>query len=270
MRLRTWLILILLVAALAAEAGAIVWLSNSDGRLRDDIQAALRTGATLREELLTTEEQVEELQDEIESATQETSSLREELKAARSGDGVTLIQLFEPFDAQGLLGASVRARETSGDCESGSFADSGRPEAWRCFAGNEIHDPCFESPDRAVVACFDSPDQTSDVVVITPNAPLPPAAANGGSPEDAPPWQIQLTDGRSCFYMGGATFAIGDLRANFSCDGGGVVFGEPDRSTPQWTIAYAPGEASDVLEQTNSGALTESTLQRVPIAIAWY
>lgn len=270
MRPRTWFILVVLVTALAAEGGALVWLHNSNTRAEEDIEEVSARATELEEQLDAAKKDGERIETAINEARAETNQLRDELEAAKEGEAATVIQLFEPFDSDGLLDPSIQTRETTGDCDSGSFADSGRPEAWRCFAGSEIHDPCFESPDRTVVACFDSPDQTTDVVLITPNTPLAPAPTNGGSPEDAPPWQIELSDGRSCFYMGGATFAVGNLRANFSCEGGGIVFGDPDRTESTWTIPYASGSDSEVLDQANSGSLTEASLQQVPIAVAWY
>src|SRR3954452_17419972 len=69
----------------------------------------------------------------------------------------TVRRHFTPFNDQGEIKSSYHVQRRSGDCNSSSFVD-GRPDAWRCFTGNYIRDPCFESPVEADVAvCANSP-----------------------------------------------------------------------------------------------------------------
>lgn len=272
MRTRTWIALSAFVLLLVAEGGGLVMLKASNNRVQDDIRAATQDIANQREDETTAETELKQARESLKSAKQDRRALGAELRAVKASEGVpTIVELFEPFSANGELDAAIQTRQATGDCEFGSFADSGRPEAWRCFAaGSEIHDPCFENADRSLLACFDSPLQSSDVVLLHPSKPLQPTQANDGSPNDSAPWFIELTDGRQCFYMAGATFGVGELRANFSCDQGGIVFGDPDRSESLWTMAYAGGSTSEIIEDATSGRLTETTLERVPIAVAWY
>jgi hypothetical protein len=68
----------------------------------------------------------------------------------------TLTRRFDAWSADGEPAVRVRGRRR-GDCNSSSLVN-GRTDAWRCFVGRFILDPCFESPvadDR--VLCVRSP-----------------------------------------------------------------------------------------------------------------
>jgi hypothetical protein len=47
---------------------------------------------------------------------------------------------------------------------------------------------------------------------------------------------MTLESGEECSFAGGATAAVGSERLNYFCDDGLVVYGEPDRSQPVWTV----------------------------------
>jgi hypothetical protein len=63
---------------------------------------------------------------------------------------------FKAWSADGEAAVGVRGRRR-GTCNSSSFVN-GRDDAWRCFVGRFILDPCFESPVAANrVLCVRSP-----------------------------------------------------------------------------------------------------------------
>jgi hypothetical protein len=100
----------------------------------------------------------------------------------------------------------VTADESS-SCLVGSVADAGRPDGWRCVAGNAILDPCFASPfalsgDTDMPVCAES-RFTNEVVRLTLTEPLP-AEANPPDPT-LPPWALELANGEQCTLRGGAT-----------------------------------------------------------------
>jgi len=58
----------------------------------------------------------------------------------------TAVTMYEAFTSSGQIVPQVTYR--SGYCVGGSYA-SARHDAFRCYSGNEIYDPCFSSSHRA-------------------------------------------------------------------------------------------------------------------------
>ena len=169
----------------------------------------------------------------------------------------TNLRYFVPIDQDGLsAGLHVTANER-GTCIGGSLADAGRPDAWRCTAGNAIQDPCFASPfslpdDPGVLACAESPF-TNEVIRFTPTAPLPAATGNTSDLTATQlPWALALANGDRCTLLTGATVGIAGMRLNYGCTGHGSVVGEIDRSQPFWAVSYLPqgGGATSLVEVT--------------------
>ena len=183
--------------------------------------------------------------------------------SARAGDLVrTDVRFFLPINQGGLNVGLAAVAEERGSCHSGSLADAGRPDAWRCSAGNAILDPCFASPfalpdDPGQLACAESPF-TGDVVLLTPTEPLPVQDANQPFADypDQLPWALELANGEQCTLLTGATVGIATLRLNYGCAGQGSVIGNPDRSADLWLVSYLPqdGIATGLVE----------------VATAWY
>jgi hypothetical protein len=100
-------------------------------------------------------------------------------------------------------------------------------------SGDQIRDPCFADPTGA-------DDAMLCVGVMTAEATTRIEGASRHD-DDRPsldssnPWYIDLVDGQKCGFVLGATMAIGDRRANYSCDRG-WLYGDVDRSSGQWTI----------------------------------
>ncbi len=141
-----------------------------------------------------------------------------------------------PWSSSGAVSSQyhVVARK-KGYCWTGSDA-SNRKDAFRCFTGNFIHDPCFASPKGNKVACPTNAAKR-DVEVITLTKPLP-APNRGGSPDT---WLIKLGNGWLCSLDTGATFIVDGKRANFSCPNNVWGFGEPKTKNEPWTILTGPG-----------------------------
>jgi polar amino acid transport system substrate-binding protein len=120
---------------------------------------------------------------------------------------------------------SVPTGETKeGSCWTNSLAAGGREDAWRCNVGdNMIEDPCFSVPsDAGMVVCGYDPATNNAGYGLKLTEPLPKP--------DVPPavveayknngWLVLLADGTYCGFMTGATFGLGDERANYGCVGG--------------------------------------------------
>jgi hypothetical protein len=128
----------------------------------------------------------------------------------------------------------------SGYCWTASLATQA-PDAYRCFQGNAIHDPCFAPPHGGDVACFIDPWHAVTLLRLT--RPLP----SHGPPAAGPvlPWAILTRDGRRCVFLTGATAPMGGERINYGCIGGSVLIGAPRTRDPLWTIRSARGYHAD-------------------------
>jgi hypothetical protein len=128
--------------------------------------------------------------------------------------------------------------ERRGDCNSSSFVNR-RHDAWRCFVGSRIHDPCFENPvfDRELI-CVASPWARKGVLVtsrLDPDDRFPSSARR--------PWALRLANGRGCVFVSGASNFVRGRRLNYICrlrpfksPRPPFLFGLPDRSRATWTI----------------------------------
>lgn len=162
----------------------------------------------------------------------------------------TQVVIFNPFIASGPGPGVVVTFHSSAQCQPGSEGDSSRADAYRCFLdhpepnGGNIADPCFRNPYTfsAPLLCFASPLDLHAVEVV-PNGPL---HANLVSPNNDP-WTVQLADGQTCVFTQGAGAALGTMRLNYVCSRG-VIYGDPDRSSPVWTMFYQATGSNDLVK----------------------
>lgn len=140
-----------------------------------------------------------------------------------------------PLEPAGLAAGLTVAARSPGSCWTASLASGSRPDAWRCMAGNRIHDPCFAGFIGAdqVAACPTSP-WSPEVVLLSLSAPLPGGAARPENLVDGPPWALELASGERCTMLTGATWAVAGMRVNYGCPGEVSVVGEIDRRAPTW------------------------------------
>jgi hypothetical protein len=168
----------------------------------------------------------------------------------------TSAHLYSPLEG-GRLATGVRvAKSARGYCWTASDADP-RPDAWRCFVGNYIYDPCFSDTvaySNFVVCPLHRPGSAVLRINLTKRLP---SNTYSGDPTRHTPWAVRTVSGKWCTILTGATGLIAGMRVNYGCAGGGFLLGSPRRSTPTWTIFYAPnGRASQ--------------FRRIPLAAAWW
>ena len=105
-----------------------------------------------------------------------------------------------------------------GSCSGGAntFEDA---NAWRCFKGDEIYDPCFSTKDnRGAVVCDADPASGKAGFLLKLKDSLPKRDAID---EDMAkrPWIMKLADGAVCRPMDGAVGTIAGLEAGWDCVG---------------------------------------------------
>lgn len=147
----------------------------------------------------------------------------------------TTATVFQAFTSMGA--PTIHTQSKSGHCYTGSLTIN-RNDAWRCFVGNYLLDPCFSSTQaRGVVICPNL--QVTGGVEIRLTKPLPRTQADGGSPSlRDQPWNIQLTNGRHFAFASGASSLVHGVRLNYFCGAGCNygLWGYPRRRSEPWTI----------------------------------
>jgi hypothetical protein len=150
----------------------------------------------------------------------------------------TVLHRYSPFGPRGIAPGVRVAKTVSGYCWTWSGTDW-RSDAYRCFVGNYIHDPCYADvvvSSKFVLCPISFPGSKVIRIRLTRTLPPPHKVSN---PTRHPPWAIRLARGRWCGFFSGATSLIDGLRINYGCKGGGVLLGNPRRHSATWTILYA-------------------------------
>jgi hypothetical protein len=138
-----------------------------------------------------------------------------------------------------------------------------RYDAFRCFAGNFVYDPCFSSPiaRAGVVVCPTDP-ANDDAIAIRLTTGLPASTSHSQPAPTMPPWAVQTAAGMVCFYASGASSIANGIRENYFCGAqgadDGALWGFPSRRTQRWTQL-----------QTRSDATSLAAARRVSLREVW-
>jgi hypothetical protein len=116
---------------------------------------------------------------------------------------------------------------THGTCEQHA---SVRHDVWRCTVeplpdtGATLISFCVsETPADTFVLCVLDAFAGADAVRVDLDMPLPERTDDDGFTALA----VELEDGTECSFIGGATFVVGDERANFHCSDDSWLIGNP-------------------------------------------
>jgi hypothetical protein len=153
--------------------------------------------------------------------------------AGAASTAETAVHFFEPYTATGLSSSVKVTRTSSGYCWIGSNVAED-PNAYRCFIGNEIVDPCFASPfvnSPTAVVCGDPWD---GVIQLRLTKSLPSRSLRDSNVDPQVGWLLQLANGSRCQISGGATGSVDGVRVAYACSGsaqaGALIWtGEPWR-----------------------------------------
>jgi hypothetical protein len=173
--------------------------------------------------------------------------------------------IFHPWtDRLAVKPSFTVEKRVKGNCFDGSGADFGNANAYRCFSGHLIYDPCF-APDtlwqRArgeTLVCIGGPWEPR-VTLLTvirlnkpeafPGHPLPTREEMIAYRKKANPWALELPGGIGCIFVSGASMELADRRYNYICfdeddpvygeNHIGWVLGDPNRSEPVWRVQFS-------------------------------
>ena len=168
----------------------------------------------------------------------------------------TQLRVFQAWQSDGRLAEGLRAASIESDltCDAATVADG----ALRCLFGSSLRQPCFVSPqDRRSVACISSPWEP-DAVVGALAQPVAGAALRGTEVTKGRMWAAELDEDIRCRFTTGATQVVQGRRLDYTC-GAGAGWGDPDRSHPAWTLAYARGDTQP-----------PDSFETRPIRVAWF
>lgn len=128
---------------------------------------------------------------------------------------VTTTITFRAYDSAGRLTIKV-GDVAKGRCWTTSIA-APVAGAYRCFAANQILDPCFAPPTKAPaeVACVANP--WSDAVVLRLTGALPKSSA---SDYIARPWALRLDGGVRCVASTGTVPSVQGVDLGYHCTNG--------------------------------------------------
>jgi hypothetical protein len=172
--------------------------------------------------------------------------------AALAATPRTRVAIFEAFTSSGAPAIHVTST-VHGTCNGGSSAID-RNDAWRCFAGSFVYDPCFSSTAApGIVLCPAGPWSGSGVEIKL-TAKL--TGANRRAPSTAgDPWALETTSGLKCELATGATSILDHRRANYFCGKNkDVLWGSPSRTSEPWMIYAAPATATRLVRHDKIGA----------------
>jgi hypothetical protein len=167
----------------------------------------------------------------------------------------TQTHIYQAFTSSGAPAVHVKSK-VRGDCNGGSAATD-RADAWRCFAGNFVYDPCFSSSAaNGVVLCPTGPGSTS-AVEIRLTAGLTDGN-KGKLSTSGVPWAVETTSGALCGLNTGATTVVDHRRANYFCaHSKDWLWGAPLRKSEPWTIYSAVPTATRLTH-------------KVKLSVAWF
>jgi PKD repeat protein len=131
-----------------------------------------------------------------------------------------------------------------------------RPGVWRC---NTI-DPCFSVPGVTAYVVCDVDLATGLGRMLNLARPLDPAAGHQDVRVSA--LRLDLENGATCTYQGGATFGFQGERVNYSCDDGTWIVGQPQPGLV-WTVTVGQ------FVSTPMPTLDSATVTTVAVRVAW-
>ncbi len=126
----------------------------------------------------------------------------------------TQVRTFVPYLADGRSAVRV-TRTGKGTCWTTSVAAPVRG-AYRCFAANQILDPCFVAPHSTdTVLCVPSPWSSAQRITLTAALPKHSVLLNSSRP-----WALQLANGARCLAVTGTAPAVAGVSLPYSCGNG--------------------------------------------------
>jgi hypothetical protein len=147
----------------------------------------------------------------------------------------TTVTHLRPVSSSGNLlpGYSIGAHHAHAHCSAGSEATR---NAYRCFAGNHVYDPCWVQHTTSLVVCLAAP---WDFTVVQLKVKHYDNAGRTTKPAKLP-WGVQSINGVQCTLAQGASSTVAGKRVNYFCSHVKyVLYGHVNDSSRVWSIRKA-------------------------------
>jgi hypothetical protein len=161
----------------------------------------------------------------------------------------TEVLSVEPVDAnyQPIAGLAIRDRGSASSCGAGSDSVS---NAYRCFSGNGVYDPCWtdnSDPAAAAVLCLLRPWEKQATRFTLEQGGLQPFYTPPIPNSALQPWGVELATGERCIAAQGAHDTVngGHRVVDYGCVNKSgrrddrVLLRGIERNRPRWRIATA-------------------------------
>ncbi len=126
----------------------------------------------------------------------------------------TVRHVFAPLDPGGAPPTGVAAHR-SGTCFTSSITVRDR-FAFRCFAANQILDPCFAGSGSAQrLYCYADPWSKPTALRLTKALPAPVTVS-----AVTRPWALELVGGNRCLVLTGTVPEVHGISLGYRCDTG--------------------------------------------------
>jgi hypothetical protein len=134
------------------------------------------------------------------------------------------------------IAPGLQVTRTAGGANCGPASEA-IGNAYRCFAGSGVYDPCWPDAQATspAVLCLEAP-WSHDVIKLVLASSLPPLIGSTGT---APPWGLHLTDGSNCVLEQGAHDSFNGRPVDYFCGGQEVVLRSLDTASTQWRAQTA-------------------------------
>jgi len=162
----------------------------------------------------------------------------------------TSMRTFVAFRPDGTAAVSV-SRTRTGRCWTTSITVPERG-VYRCFAANQILDPCFTAPRQSspkAVLCVTDPWSVGEWMTLTARLPSVPTAL-----KSTRPWALQLANGFRCVAVTGTVPEIAGVPLGYRCEHN-IAAGLTAAHGPTMRARYGPADGT--------------SLQTVAVAVAW-
>jgi hypothetical protein len=110
---------------------------------------------------------------------------------------------------------TVKTADILDGAECQTSLSSTRSDAFRCFLGDAIFDPCFIQTGIGYMDCPSKPNEHNRILTVSKLTKDPQLQE---SSKDEAPWYITLEGGLNCSYVSGITDTVADGRIDYACE----------------------------------------------------
>jgi hypothetical protein len=167
----------------------------------------------------------------------------------------TVVVHVRPVTATGALahGYRITGRRAHASCQAGSEATG---DAYRCFSGNFVIDPCWVMKQKHFVACL--PDAWSHQVTRLHVTQGYDNEGFGSLTQASDPWGVRKVNGTRCSLLQGATGTVHGKRISYGCARKTYLIGNVHKRSATWTIIRGRATSGGRVKETGTARLSKA------------